>query len=199
MALLVDAKHHGAIRRVEIEPDDVAHLLNEQRIARQLEGLAAMRLQAKGLPDAMDRRWRMTDSLSHRAQAPMRCPRRSRLQRAPNRLGDLLVANLARSPRPRLVVQPFKTVPRKPLAPLTDRAAEDPQPLGNLSVVAAFRRNQNDPRAQRQRLPRLAPSRQGLKLTPLGCAQHNRRSFSLRHSDLLHYQVRMSRIYRSGH
>jgi hypothetical protein len=44
LALLVDAQHYGAIRRIEVEPDDIAHLLYKQRIARQLEGLAAMRL-----------------------------------------------------------------------------------------------------------------------------------------------------------
>ena len=62
LALLVDAQHHGAVGRVEIEPDDVAHLLDEQRIGRELEGLAAVRLQPEGPPDAMDRRGRMADA-----------------------------------------------------------------------------------------------------------------------------------------
>src|ERR671915_292992 len=53
LALLVDAKHHRAIRRVEIEPDDVAHLLHEQRVGGELEGLGSMRLH----PKALQMRW----------------------------------------------------------------------------------------------------------------------------------------------
>ena len=37
MALFVHAQHQSPIGRVQIQPDDVAHLLNEQRIG---EGLA---------------------------------------------------------------------------------------------------------------------------------------------------------------
>jgi len=65
LALLVDAEHQGAIGRVEIELDDVAHLLDEQRVGRELEGLDAVRLQPKGLPDAMDGRGRMADRRGH--------------------------------------------------------------------------------------------------------------------------------------
>jgi hypothetical protein len=32
LALLVDAGHHGLVRRIEIEPDDVDDLLGELRI-----------------------------------------------------------------------------------------------------------------------------------------------------------------------
>jgi hypothetical protein len=55
LRLLIDAQHDGALRRIEIERDDVAHLLDQQRVRRELERLAAMRLQAERLPDAMDR------------------------------------------------------------------------------------------------------------------------------------------------
>ena len=39
LALLVHAEHQGAIRRMQIQPDDVAHFVDEQRILRQLERL----------------------------------------------------------------------------------------------------------------------------------------------------------------
>ena len=54
LILLVAAQHQSAVRRVEIQPDDVAHLVDKQRIARELEGLAAMRGQGKSAPDAMN-------------------------------------------------------------------------------------------------------------------------------------------------
>ena len=52
LALLVDAQHQGLQRRVQVQPHDVAHLLDEQRIAGELEGLLPVRLQAEGAPDA---------------------------------------------------------------------------------------------------------------------------------------------------
>ena len=56
LALLVDAEHQRAVRRVEIEADDVAHLVDELRVARQLEALDPVRLQAEGAPDTVHRR-----------------------------------------------------------------------------------------------------------------------------------------------
>ena len=49
--LFIDAEHQRAIRRIEVEPDDFAHLVNEQRILREFEGLDPMRLQPRGPPD----------------------------------------------------------------------------------------------------------------------------------------------------
>src|SRR5512144_2295510 len=45
--------YQRALRRVEVEADDVAHLLDEQRVGGQLEGLAAVRLQRERPPNAM--------------------------------------------------------------------------------------------------------------------------------------------------
>ena len=41
LALLVDAEHQRPVGRRQVEPDDVANLVDEQRIARQLECLAS--------------------------------------------------------------------------------------------------------------------------------------------------------------
>jgi len=56
LALLIDAQHHCFQRRIQIQPDDVADLVDEQRIGRKLEGFLPVRLQAEGAPDAADRR-----------------------------------------------------------------------------------------------------------------------------------------------
>ena len=52
LRLFVDAQHQGVVGWVEVEPNDVAHLVDKQRVSRQLEGLDAVRLQSKGPPDA---------------------------------------------------------------------------------------------------------------------------------------------------
>ena len=72
LALFVDAQHQGAIRRREIQADDIAHFLDEQRVARQLERLAAMRLQAERAPDAPDRGVTQLELLRQRPRAPVR-------------------------------------------------------------------------------------------------------------------------------
>ena len=55
LGLLVHTQHHRGLGRVEVEPDDVIDLLHKQRVIGQLEVLAAMWLQLKGLPDPPDR------------------------------------------------------------------------------------------------------------------------------------------------
>ena len=55
MALLVERKHDGVGRRIDIEPDHVAELVDELGIARELELAEPMGLEAMGPPDAPDR------------------------------------------------------------------------------------------------------------------------------------------------
>src|SRR5262245_20730973 len=47
LARYVDAEHDRMIRRIEIEPDNVLHLVDKQRIGGKLEALGAMRLNAE--------------------------------------------------------------------------------------------------------------------------------------------------------
>lgn len=72
LTLLVDTQHHRLQWRIEVQADDVANLVNEQRIARELEGFLPMRLQAKGSPDSRHRSLRKTHFPSHRARTPVR-------------------------------------------------------------------------------------------------------------------------------
>src|SRR3977135_4058201 len=44
LALLIDAKHHCLVGRIEIKPDHVAQLLDEKGIGRKLEAAGAVRL-----------------------------------------------------------------------------------------------------------------------------------------------------------
>ena len=41
LRLFIDAQNQRAIRWIQIEPDDVAHFVDEQRILGELESLAA--------------------------------------------------------------------------------------------------------------------------------------------------------------
>src|SRR6266498_4544269 len=50
LALLIDAEDKGSVGRGKVKADDIAYLVDEQRIVRQLERLATMRLQAERHP-----------------------------------------------------------------------------------------------------------------------------------------------------
>jgi hypothetical protein len=65
LGLLVDAQHDGAFRRCQVEPDDVADLVDEQRILGQLPSLLAVRLQPERPPDPRHRRLGQADLTRH--------------------------------------------------------------------------------------------------------------------------------------
>ena len=68
------------VGRVEVEPDDVAHLVDKQRIAGQFEAFQAVQLQPEGAPDASDARGRDAAVPRHPARTPMRGIRRLAVQ-----------------------------------------------------------------------------------------------------------------------
>src|SRR5713226_3544115 len=71
LRLLVRAQHQSAVRRVEIEPHNIAHLLHQVRIGREFEGFAAMRTQPESAPDPAYRHPANSRPLGHLAGAPM--------------------------------------------------------------------------------------------------------------------------------
>ncbi len=71
LALLVDREHDGMARWFEIEADDVAQLLGELRVLRELERAQAMGLQLVIGPDALHRGQRDADLPGHHPSRPM--------------------------------------------------------------------------------------------------------------------------------
>jgi hypothetical protein len=59
LRVLIHAKHRSSLGRIEVKAYDVAHLLDEQRIARELEGFCAMRLQNNPAADSELREYAM--------------------------------------------------------------------------------------------------------------------------------------------
>src|ERR1700733_1711495 len=111
----VHAYNQGAVGRVQIKPHDVAHLVDEEWIAAELEGRGAMRREREGAPDAADLRLAESGGLGHVARRPVRGTFRPALQRAGQHLLHLPVAQLARSSWERLIQQPIKTAIEKTL------------------------------------------------------------------------------------
>ena len=71
LRLLAHAEYERAGRRRQVEPDDVMDLIDEQRIALQLERLPTVRLQPESGPSAPDRGVREAGRACHRADRPV--------------------------------------------------------------------------------------------------------------------------------
>ena len=116
-AFFIDAEHQRTIRRVEVEADDVAHLLDEQRIGRQLEGLAAVRLQRERPPDAMHVETDRPECLA--IERVLQCVASAGIVSSVvvTTSAIFVVADLARRAAARLVVKAIQALRGEPLAP----------------------------------------------------------------------------------
>jgi Sulfatase len=100
LRFIIDAKHDGMFGRINVQPHDVPHFLDQQWVWRQLKRLATMRLQAEGSPNAVDSHAAHPRRLRHIPYAPVRRPARLRFQRANDHSFNLFVGNLARDSGP---------------------------------------------------------------------------------------------------
>jgi hypothetical protein len=104
-----------------------------------------------------------------------RVPRR-RLQRQADDLRDFVIADLTRRARTGLVQQALHTTLREAPPPLADGVGRRADPLADVLVLHAFRRQQNDPRplgqtlAVRRRGAKLPSSRRSLSLKSIATA-----------------------------
>src|SRR5271167_2783612 len=71
LTLLVHAQYQRVVRRIEIKPNDVAHLFDEKRVGGELKALAPMRLQAEQREVARDRALGDAGMRSHATHAPV--------------------------------------------------------------------------------------------------------------------------------
>src|SRR5258708_25266449 len=173
LALLVDAQDQRMLGRRHVKPDNSAYLLHEQGIGRKLEAFRAVRLQPEGSPDTMDGRGRVIDGVGHRPQAPVRGAFWRRLQGQPDRLGDLVIADLARPARTGLVQKSVQALLGKSPAPFADCVLDSARAFGDRLVFQPVRRQQDDLRALRQALCWAPAPRQSLKPAALLLAQLN--------------------------
>jgi hypothetical protein len=72
LALLVHREHQRLVRGIEVQAHDIAQLLDEPGVPRELEGVDPMGLQPVLAPDALNRTSAQPLRLRHGAQAPVR-------------------------------------------------------------------------------------------------------------------------------
>jgi hypothetical protein len=181
LTLLIDTQNHRPNRRIQVQPHDVAHLLDKQWVGGELEGLLAVGLQTKGTPNPSDRRLRHAHFAGHVARAPVRGVLRHRLQ-CPGYHGiDLGIVNRPRRSRARRIEQTIQTLLGKPIAPLRDRLRRYSKPRRHLLVVPAVSAGKHHLRTHGQGLRRLAPTCPGFQLLTLRFVQHYLRFRSAAH------------------
>lgn len=71
LGLLVDAEDNGVLGRIDVQADDVANLLDQQRVGRELEGFSTVRFESEGSPNPADRHVAEASRLRHVPGAPM--------------------------------------------------------------------------------------------------------------------------------
>ena len=145
---------------LQIQPHDVADLLDEERILRELERLAcdaaAGRRRARcGGPCCGSARTPSPSTACSSASRPRR-----RLQRLGQHALDLRIGDRARGPGPRLIQQAVEPRGQKPRAPLARPSASSAAAPGDRGVRLARGTAEHDARALRQRLRGLRPPAQ---------------------------------------
>ena len=145
LALFIHREHDGVLRRIDIEPDDVAQRRGELRIVGELELLDLGRLKTVGAPDALNRAGADAASLSHHRRGPVRGFSRRRLQRQLHHpLGDVR-AQLRDAGGPRLVAQKtLDTFLPEPFLPAPDGSFGRAGPAHDLVRAKPLGRKKHD-------------------------------------------------------
>jgi len=172
LGLLVDAEHHGPIRRVEVEPDDVGDPILEQRDVRDLEPLHDVRLQTGIRPYAPHAPRRNAHRLGHHRAAPVRGIGRRLL----HGLRDDFQPDLPRQGRHArgqclVAFEPRHAFIEIPLLPAPDRRLRHSRPPHDLDGAPTVRRRQHDICPPDKLARRVAVAQQGLKLSAVGGAK----------------------------
>ena len=135
------------IRRIQIQSDDVAHFLDEERVVGQFEGPLAVRLHAEQVEPARHGAFGDAAVLGHGTDRPVGRIGRGRLQRRVDDLGHAFVFVGAGTSRAQFVMQSFQALRKVAPAPFADGELTQPKALRDGGVRLAFGAGQNDLRA----------------------------------------------------
>jgi hypothetical protein len=152
LRFLIDREDDRVRRRRQVEPHDVADLVDQQRIRGDLEGLGPPGLEPERPPDPQHAGRRDPRLPGQFALGPVRGAFRNFFQGAHHHLLDLGVGDGTRHSRTRVVGEPVEPVPQETRPPPDDRLEVDAQPRCDGRVATAVSAGQHDPRPQRQPL-----------------------------------------------
>ena len=140
LALFIDAEHQRMIGRMQIQADNVAHLLDKERIGGELKTARTVGLHAEGLKHAMHGGTGDAAGLGSLPNAPVRALGRSAGEGALEQSRNLLVVDAAGPTRTQFVIESGQAVLNETLPPLTDGGLGPAQATGDLGVALSIRR-----------------------------------------------------------
>ena len=144
LGFFIHAQHHGMVGRVQIQSDDVAHLLDEEGVVGEFEVALAVRLHAEQIKPALHGGFGDAGVFGHGAHAPLRGVGRLGLKGGVDDLGDALVLVGTGPSGAQFVVQPFEAEFSVAPAPFADGHVAQPHALGDGGVGLAAGAGQHD-------------------------------------------------------
>ena len=151
LRLLVEGKDHGIVRRIQVEPDDIANLVHESRIGRELERARDVRLEPKRPPDTANHGVTHAGLRGHRARTPVRLALGEGFQRLDDHGFDGFVRDRARCADPRFVIQSIEAALNEARAPLPDGRIGGSMPTRHGGIRRRRRAREDESRTKRQR------------------------------------------------
>jgi len=149
LAFLIQAQNQRLVRRIQIQPHDIAQLLHKPFVTAEFEGSDQMRLQVMPLPDSPDGRFTQLLGFGHRPGTPMRRIRRFGMKSGFDHgvnfpLRDFWNATWSRG----VFFQAGQAESQKTLSPQLHRGTRDPQFAGDVVIEHTGSRLKNDLGAQ---------------------------------------------------
>lgn len=145
LALLIHTQDHRVLRRIQVEPGYVDHLLDEEGIGGDLEMLLAMGLNAKGTPHAVDGGLGQVGLLGRHANTPMGgLTGRILVQGRMEQLHDLLILDRTGPPGAVLIIEAHESLRSEALAPAADRLTCDSHLLCHAAVIESSLTEEDD-------------------------------------------------------
>ena len=145
LGFLVDTEHDGVVGRVEIEADDIAHLLDEEGVVGELEVALAVGLDGEQTEPALHGALGDAALLGHGAHAPMGGPIGwFGLERGVDDLGDPFIVMGSGPARAQFIVQPLDPLHAIALPPLANGGIAQAHAPGDRGVRLALGAGEND-------------------------------------------------------
>ena len=145
LAFFVHAQNQRLVRRIQIQPHDIAQLLHEAFVTAEFEGADQMGLQVVLLPDSPDGRFTQLLGLGHRSCTPMCRIRRLGMKSCFDHGVNFPLRDFWNATRPRGVFfQTKQAESQKTLSPQLHGGTRDPQFAGDVLIQHTGGRSQND-------------------------------------------------------
>lgn len=188
LRLLVYAQHERVFGRIEIQPNNVPDLLDEERIGGEFEVTGSMRLDVEQREIALNRALGDSGFGGQRTHRPLRGPFGFRSQSLVKQRRDALLVMGPRPPGSGLTVQASQTEFPKASPPERHKRLTRLQTLGDLVVPQTVRGPEHHLGAPHQRRRECAGLGQRLQLGPRRGRQlqrQSRASQALRHAHIV--------------